>query len=107
MSTHQSGGRRLTMAVLCLILSGLALLLWARLKLVTGVTRTAYAEPKPTQVPWPTDLGVTLAGAVDCARVDAAKIGTLFADATQLTFFVEDGTTYAVSAVAVLPGDRC
>jgi hypothetical protein len=53
MSTHQSGGRRLTMTVLCLILGGLALLLWARLKLVTGVTRTAYAEPKPAQIALP------------------------------------------------------
>jgi len=64
-------------------------------------------EPKPTEVPWPTDLGVTLASAVDCAEVDAAKVGTLFSDANQLTFFVEDGTTYMVAAVAVLPGDTC
>jgi hypothetical protein len=33
------------MAVLTLLLSGLALLLWARLKLVTGAPRTAYADP--------------------------------------------------------------
>jgi hypothetical protein len=64
-------------------------------------------EPKPTEVPWPTDLGVTLASAVDCAEVDAAKVGTLFSDANQLTFFVEDGTTYMVAAVTVLPGDTC
>ena len=49
MSSEQSGGRRVTMALLCVILGGLALLLWARLKLVTGVTRTAYAEPKAVQ----------------------------------------------------------
>lgn len=65
------------------------------------------ADPKPTQVPWPTDLGVTLAGALDCAEIDAAKAGTLFSDANQLTFFVEDDTTYMVAAVAVLPGDTC
>ena len=46
MNGSQSGRRRMTMAVLCLVLSGLALLLWARLKLVTGAPRTAYAVPR-------------------------------------------------------------
>jgi len=64
-------------------------------------------EPKPTQVPWPSDIGVTLASAAECAEVDAAAVGTLFGDANQLTFFVEDDTTYMVSAVAMLPGDSC
>lgn len=33
---------------LCVALGGLALLIWARLRLVTGVPRTALAEPRPT-----------------------------------------------------------
>ncbi|MEX2217914.1 MAG: hypothetical protein WD749_04065 [Phycisphaerales bacterium] len=41
--------RRLTMAVLCLLMAGFALLFWSRLKLVTGVPRTAYAEPDQRQ----------------------------------------------------------
>jgi hypothetical protein len=51
MSGSQSGRRRVTMAVLCLVLSGFALLLWARLKLVTGAPRTAYAVPRSTEQP--------------------------------------------------------
>ena len=34
-------------AAACLTLSVLALLLWGKLKLVTGVPRRAYAEPRP------------------------------------------------------------
>ena len=37
----------------CLALSILALLLWGKLKLVTGVPRRAYAEPKPKLVQKP------------------------------------------------------
>jgi ferric-dicitrate binding protein FerR (iron transport regulator) len=37
--------RRWAVGLLCLVLAGLALLFWARLKLVTGVPRTAYAAP--------------------------------------------------------------
>ena len=75
---------------------------------LTAEDLAGYTEdPKPTEVPWPADLGVTLASASECAEVDAAKIGTLFSDANQLTFFVEDGTTYMVAVVAVLPGDTC
>ena len=36
------------MTILCLALSALALLLWARLKLVTGIPRTALAVPAHT-----------------------------------------------------------
>lgn len=38
--------RAMAGAAACLALSVLALLIWAKLKLVTGVPRTAYAEPK-------------------------------------------------------------
>lgn len=34
-------------------LSVLAILLWGRIKLVAGVPRTAYADPKPAQSPPP------------------------------------------------------
>jgi len=51
MNGSQSGRRRATMAVLCLVMSGLALLLWARLKLVTGAPRTAYAVPRAIDTP--------------------------------------------------------
>ena len=44
----QSGSatKRVLMTMACLAMGGLALLLWARLKLVTGVPRTALADPK-------------------------------------------------------------
>lgn len=38
--------RPLAAGALCLTLSVLALLLWGKLKLVTGVPRTAYAVPR-------------------------------------------------------------
>jgi hypothetical protein len=41
--------KRLT-GLACLVLSLLAILLWGKLKLVAGVPRTAYADPK-TQAP--------------------------------------------------------
>jgi len=34
----------------CAALGGLALLIWARLRLVTGVPRTALAEPRTTLI---------------------------------------------------------
>jgi hypothetical protein len=42
---------RLTGAA-CLALSLLALLLWGKLKLVTGVPRTAYADPNGKPAAW-------------------------------------------------------
>lgn len=41
-----SATRRVLMTLACLAMGGLALLLWARLKLVTGVPRTALADPQ-------------------------------------------------------------
>lgn len=38
--------RRWLVTGACLIVSVVALLLWARLRLVTGIPRTAYAEPR-------------------------------------------------------------
>lgn len=39
------------MGVWCLALSMLAILLWGKLKLVTGVPRTAYADPHQQVTP--------------------------------------------------------
>lgn len=75
---------------------------------VTPEQLASYApDPAPTQMPWPTTTGVTLAGAENCALVSAAAVGTLFADANQLTFFVENEVIYSVAVVAVLPGTIC
>jgi hypothetical protein len=35
---------------MCVLLTVTALLIWGRLKLVTGVPRTAYAEPEAAQL---------------------------------------------------------
>jgi hypothetical protein len=44
-SRSQPPSRGWAVGLLCLVLAGFALLFWARLKLVTGVPRTAYADP--------------------------------------------------------------
>lgn len=41
-----SSTRKRIAGIACLMLSVVAILLWGRLKLVTGVPRSAYAEPK-------------------------------------------------------------
>lgn len=67
-----------------------------------------FTDVAPTVVPWPADTGVVLADAAECAVVDAAKVDTLFTEATQLTFFQEGDVSYQLSVIAVLPGDaRC
>jgi hypothetical protein len=62
---------------------------------------------EPTVVDWPADASVRLADAGECAAVPAAEVGDLFADATQLTFFAEDGITYQLTVKPLLPGDGC
>lgn len=91
---------------------------------VTAEDLAGYTDdPKPTVVPWPATTGVSLADASSCVVVPAAAVGTLFADANQLTFFSSDfssddtsatpstlavtSTVYSVSVVAMLPGDTC
>ena len=59
----------------------------------------------PTIVDWPAAAGVSLADASDCARVDAAVIGSLFLDAQQNTYFKDGGVVYQLSVRGVLPGD--
>ncbi len=62
---------------------------------------------EPTVVDWPAGASVRLADAAECAEVPAAEVEALFADATQLTFFAEDGITYQLAAKPQLPGDAC
>jgi hypothetical protein len=62
---------------------------------------------EPTVVDWPADASVRLIDAGDCAAIPAAELGSLFADANQLTFFAEDGVTYQLTVKPQLPGDSC
>jgi hypothetical protein len=62
-------------------------------------------QPAGSVVDWPSTTGVRLADATTCARVDAAKVGTLFVDAKQNTYFKEGDAVYQLSAAGVLPGD--
>lgn len=70
-----------------------------------------YTDPVPTVVSWPDSIGVTLAGATNCAVVPATAVATVFTEATERTFFSDgDGeaaTVYQVTAAALLPGDAC
>jgi hypothetical protein len=59
----------------------------------------------PTVVDWPAGAGVSLATATECARVDAAAVGSLFNDAHQNTYFKEGDVVYQLSVAGVLPGD--
>lgn len=67
----------------------------------------ASGDIAPTLVDWPTNTSVRLADASDCAAVPAIEVDALFEHATQLTYFVEDGTTYQLSVKPQLPGDAC
>ena len=64
-------------------------------------------DVEPTIVEWPADASVSLADASECVLAPVAEFGELFATATQLTWFVEAGTTYAVAVAPFLPGDTC
>lgn len=74
-----------------------------------AVDPTQWTDPAPTIVPWPSPGGIRLADAGECATVDAAAAGSLFTDATQLTFFTDPASgpelVYSVAATQVLPGD--
>ncbi len=75
---------------------------------VTQADLAGY-DPAPSLVAWPSDIGIPLADATECAVIPAEKAGSLFTDATQNTFFTDPITelVYQVSAVALLPGDVC
>ena len=51
-NAHPFKSRGRLAAVACLALSLLAILLWGKLKLVTGVPRTAYADPSSKPAAW-------------------------------------------------------
>lgn len=64
-------------------------------------------DAEATVVEWPTDTGVALAATSECVDVDAENVLDVLEAATQLTFFVEDGTAYRVVARPVYPGRTC
>jgi hypothetical protein len=64
-------------------------------------------EIEPTVVDWPAEAGVALADASECTIVEAAAVQTTFAEANQLTFFDDAGTTYQVLVKPILPGTDC
>lgn len=72
----------------------------------TQVDPTQYTEPAPTLVAWPEAISVRLPEAATCAVIPASEVGSLFADANQLTFFTETDAAYQVAVVQVLPGDK-
>lgn len=69
------------------------------------VDPTQWTDPAPTIVAWPAETGVVLADSTVCATVAAAKVGALFTEATQLTFFQENELVYQLAVIAALPGD--
>lgn len=65
----------------------------------------AGLDPAPTFVDWPTETGLDLAAAGECARLGADVVGSLFSDATQLTYFRTGDAVYGLAVAGVLPGD--
>ena len=75
---------------------------------VVAPIEVANQDPPPTTVDWPLGgpVGIALRDVGDCARVDAAAVGTLFIDAKQNTYFREDDDVlYQLAVRGVLPGD--
>ena len=70
-----------------------------------AVDPSQFTDPDPTIVPWPQGTGAILAESLECATVAAAAVDDVLTSANQLTFFEEDGITYQLYAVGVLPGD--
>jgi hypothetical protein len=62
-------------------------------------------ELMPTIVDWPSTTGVSLSTSTECTRVAADKVGSLFLDADQNTFFREGDVLYQLFVSGVLPGD--
>lgn len=63
-------------------------------------------EIEPTIVEWPL-AEVDLATASDCAEISAEEIADTFAEANQLTFFEQAGTTYQLAVKPAFPGVTC
>ena len=68
---------------------------------------TMTFEVEPTIVDWPADAPIRLADVGECAEVPAAAVESVFADATQLTFFDEADVTYQVAVVPKYAGRAC
>lgn len=64
-------------------------------------------DPPPSVQPWPAGTSVDLTTATECVEVERQAIGDLFADATQLTFFEQDGEIYRVTPRPAYPGRTC
>lgn len=72
LAQNSSARRRLVLGILAVALSGLALLLWARLKLVAGVPRTALAEPRAVTPPVDS-IAASSAGVTDWPALPANR----------------------------------
>jgi hypothetical protein len=67
----------------------------------------ADIEPAPEVVDWPAGASVRLADATVCAEVPYDEVDDVLDEATQLTWFDDDGVTYRVAATPRLPGRSC
>jgi hypothetical protein len=61
---------------------------------------------EPDEVQWPADAaGVALAAATECAVVPSSAVQDVFAEATQITRFVDAGERYVLLVRPMVPGD--
>lgn len=60
-----------------------------------------------TVVDWPAGADVRLPDALECASSADNAVATALTEAFQNTFFADGGSTYAVTAAGVLPGESC
>ena len=67
----------------------------------------AGGDVEPTVVDWPAETSVRLAEATTCAEVPYDEVADVLTEATQLTWFEDDGVTYRVAATPRLPGRTC
>lgn len=66
---------------------------------------TGY-DVEPTVVEWPS-ADIELAAASDCLEIPSDDVADTFAEANQLTFFEQDGTTYQLAVKPQIPGVTC
>jgi len=59
----------------------------------------------PNEIAWPSGTGVTLVTAAECQVVQASTLGTTFAEATQITRFIDAGQKFVLAVRPMLPGD--
>lgn len=73
--------------------------------LIKAFPATEMADDvEPNYVDWPADAPVDLADASECASVPADGFAELFADATQITVFVDDGVDHRLAVAPAVPG---